>query len=82
VGGLADLELPGAVLVPPGDRAALRQAVVRFLDDPEAARRAGAGAREAVRGTLAAAAAGARLAAVYEEASQHIPHPPSVPSAP
>lgn len=46
VGGIADLTGDdGAVLVPPGDPAALATAVTRILDDPQAAARLAAAAR-------------------------------------
>ena len=51
VGGLADAIEDGitGVLVPPGDIAALREAIERLLGDPEERERLGAAARERIR---------------------------------
>jgi glycosyltransferase involved in cell wall biosynthesis len=62
VGGLADLAGPGVVLVEPGDREALRAAVVEQLTTPAA------GGRERALAELSPHSAGAALRGVYEEA--------------
>jgi glycosyltransferase involved in cell wall biosynthesis len=66
VGGLADAIADGetGLLVPPGDVAALRGAIVRLLEDPELRRRLGDAARDAVR----AEDPGAALVAAYSVA--------------
>ena len=65
VGGLADLG-PGAVLVPPADTDALRQAVRALLSDASRRRQLGRDAREH---SAATARAPAILADVYREAA-------------
>jgi glycosyltransferase involved in cell wall biosynthesis len=65
VGGLADLDGGGVVLVEPGDRAALRSAVVQFLEDAEGI---GAAARATALERFSLAAAGRRLVEAYEGA--------------
>ena len=51
VGGLRDLVVDGetGLLVPPGDVAALREALERLLGDADLRRRLGAAARERIR---------------------------------
>lgn len=66
VGGLADLEGDGVVLVPPGDVDALRSAVARILDDEDERRRRGAAARAAAEASTRDAAT--RLVDVYSRA--------------
>jgi glycosyltransferase involved in cell wall biosynthesis len=65
VGGLADLEGDGVLLVPPGDVAALREAVAGLLADEAVRRSRGEAARSAAAGNSPERAA-ARLRAVYE----------------
>ena len=65
VGGLAELDGEGAVLVEPGDRTALRAAIERLLADAGERRRRGEAARAVAEGWSAARAA-AELRAVYE----------------
>jgi glycosyltransferase involved in cell wall biosynthesis len=65
VGGLAELEGDAALLVPPGDTAALRAAVRALLADSAERRRRGEAARAAAAGFSPARAA-AELRAVYE----------------
>ena len=65
VGGLADLEGDGVVLVTPGDTAGMRVAVERLLADGAEQRRRGAAAREVAERHTPARAAG-ELHAVYE----------------
>lgn len=63
---LADYVRPGetAVTVPAEDPEALREAIARVLDDPEAAARMGASARGAVEDRFTTSAFAGRLAAV------------------
>jgi glycosyltransferase involved in cell wall biosynthesis len=63
VGGLADLEDEGVVLVEPGDSVALRSALGRLLDDPVAA---GLAARTTAAGGFSLAATALKLVEVYE----------------
>jgi glycosyltransferase involved in cell wall biosynthesis len=65
VGGLADLEGGGVALVEPGDRAALRSAVVQLL---EGADEIGAAARATTLERYSLAAAGRRLVETYRAA--------------
>jgi glycosyltransferase involved in cell wall biosynthesis len=63
VGGLADLEGEGVVLVEPGDSVALRSAVGRLLDDLGAA---GLAARTTAAEGFSLAATALKLVEVYE----------------
>jgi glycosyltransferase involved in cell wall biosynthesis len=72
VGGLRDAvedDVTG-ILVPAGDRAALRAAVERLLADPALRRRLGAAARNVATEELSLEAAAAALAAVYRAAAR------------
>ncbi|HTT50763.1 MAG TPA: glycosyltransferase family 4 protein [Streptosporangiaceae bacterium] len=65
-GGIADLTgADGAVLIPPGDPAALAAAVTRLLDDPQQAAALAAAARRRAAGLPGEATAVDRAAAVY-----------------
>ena len=68
VGGLADLEGDGVVLVEPGDAAGLQRVVRGLLGDADELRRLGTGARAAAEAEFSRAASSRALAAVYEEA--------------
>ncbi|HZU20781.1 MAG TPA: glycosyltransferase family 4 protein [Gaiellaceae bacterium] len=67
VGGLAELG-DGAILVPPRDVAALREAVAPLLADPEERARTGTAAREHARGSWSRETAAAALGAAYARA--------------
>jgi len=67
VGGLPGLVGDGAVLVPPGEPAALGAAVRRLLDDPAAAAALGARARTVAAGWPREQDAVEQVAAVYAE---------------
>jgi glycosyltransferase involved in cell wall biosynthesis len=71
VGGLLDLVVDGetGILVPPGDVAALREALERLMADPELRARMGASARERARQFSWTSATEATLAA-YEDATR------------
>lgn len=66
-GGIVDIVRDGrnGFLVPPGDAAALADAVRRMMDDPAAAREMGAAGREDVRAGFSWEVIVERLAAVY-----------------
>jgi glycosyltransferase involved in cell wall biosynthesis len=68
VGGLADLDGPGAVLVPPRDPAALRGAIEELLGDAGERASLGAAAREAAASRFSHEACARALVEVYEEA--------------
>lgn len=70
VGGLVDAVEDGVTgsLVPPGDPAALREAIERLLGDPDLRRRYGAAAREKARRELSWERATKDLLAVYRAA--------------
>jgi glycosyltransferase involved in cell wall biosynthesis len=70
VGGLPDAVVDGetGLLVPPGDVAALRAALMRVLEDSELRARLGAGAREKARRELSFEASAVALTATYDEA--------------
>jgi D-inositol-3-phosphate glycosyltransferase len=70
VGGLLDLVRHGetGLLVPPGDEAALREALRWLLGDPELRRRMGAAARERAREHLSWERATAETLRAYEDA--------------
>ena len=67
VGGLPDLLGDGALLVPPGDPAALGRAVRGLLDDPAAAAALAARGRAVAGGWPGPADTAAPIAAVYDE---------------
>jgi glycosyltransferase involved in cell wall biosynthesis len=67
VGGLADLA-EGAVLVPPGDRAALRRELTRLLRDGASRQRLGHDARALAHRTFSLEASAAALLAAYTAA--------------
>ena len=67
VGGLPELLGDGAVLVPPGDAAALGTAVRRLLDDPAQARALAARGRAVAQTWPREADTVAQVAGVYEE---------------
>jgi type III pantothenate kinase len=68
VGGNAEAVPPEAgILVPPRDPAALAAAVVRLVEDPEAAARMGRAGREHVRREFSVARMAGETAALYEE---------------
>ncbi len=68
VGGVPDVAVDGreALLVGPGDPAALADAIATLLDDPERARRLGDAARDRAAG-LSPDVIARRLACVYRE---------------
>ena len=68
VGGTAELVVDGetGVLVPPGDAAALAEALSGLLADPERARRLGEAGRERVRSEFSAARAAEEILKLYE----------------
>jgi glycosyltransferase involved in cell wall biosynthesis len=68
VGGLRDLDGPGAVLVAPGDVAALRAAVAGLLADGDRRTAAGNAARSRAEAALSVEASAAGLLRVYSEA--------------
>ncbi|MFL5925880.1 MAG: glycosyltransferase family 4 protein [Gaiellaceae bacterium] len=68
VGGLADLDGGGVVLVPPRDVAALRAAIERLLGDAGERERLGARARETASTQFSHDACARALIDVYEEA--------------
>jgi len=70
VGGLADLEGDGLVLVPPGDVAALRGAVVGLLGAEADGRSLGAAARTRAAAEFDRDVVGRALVAVYERAAR------------
>ena len=67
VGGLADLEGPGVVLVPPCDVVALRGAIRELLDDGERRRELGAAAHAAAA-ALSPSRVAEKLSRVYRQA--------------
>jgi glycosyltransferase involved in cell wall biosynthesis len=69
VGGLVDAVEDGVtgVLVPPGDPAALREALERLLADPGLRERLGTAARQLVEECNSRRAAAAALLATYRE---------------
>jgi glycosyltransferase involved in cell wall biosynthesis len=68
VGGLADLEGSGVVLVPPRDPAALRGAIQELLGDAAERARLGAAAREAAASRFSHEGCARSLVEVYEAA--------------
>jgi len=68
MGGLADLQRPGVVLVEPGDGAALRVALERLLGDVDARSGASAGARAEAADRFSASVVGGELVQTYERA--------------
>jgi glycosyltransferase involved in cell wall biosynthesis len=68
VGGLADLEGDGVVLVEPGDAAGLRRALRGLLGDSDELRRLGTQARAVVESDFSRAVCARALVGVYEEA--------------
>ena len=66
VGGLADLEGTGAVLVPPGDVRALREELERLLGDETERRRLGVEVQQAAAGRFSPEACARSLVEVYE----------------
>jgi glycosyltransferase involved in cell wall biosynthesis len=68
VGGLADLDDTGAVLVPPGDVRALRDAIERLLGDAGERGRLGERAREIAAGRFSHEACARSLIDVYRDA--------------
>ncbi len=70
VGGLAEAVVDGesGLLVPPGDRTALRNALERLLGDPELRARLGTAARERVRDRYGRDVAARATLAAYESA--------------
>ena len=70
VGGLVDAVEDGVtgLLVPPGDVAALREAIERLLGDAELRERLGAAARERAAQRFSLEAAAVEQQAVYAEA--------------
>jgi len=67
VGGLADLEGTGAVLIAPGDAVALRSAIERLLGDAAERARLGAQAREVAARRFSHDACARALVEVYED---------------
>lgn len=67
-GALPEVVGEAGLLVPPGDAAALRRALVRLIDEPEAARRLGAAGRERVRERFSWRRAALETVSVYREA--------------
>jgi glycosyltransferase involved in cell wall biosynthesis len=68
VGGLADLDGSGVVLVPPRDPVALRGAIQELLGDAAERSRLGAAAREAAASRFSHDACARALVGVYEAA--------------
>jgi glycosyltransferase involved in cell wall biosynthesis len=71
VGGIPELVEDAAVLVPPGDAAALREAVAQVLDDPVLAAALGAAALRRAAGLPGEAAAVRQLVTLYRDLVIH-----------